>query len=59
MACASWRILSSCVRSASRRSASYLAEAEGDDLIPADQVFDELRHRYRKAAVGDAGSFSE
>ncbi|MGO1077119.1 type II toxin-antitoxin system ParD family antitoxin [Inquilinus sp. CA228] len=29
-----------------------LAEAEGDDLIPADQVFDELRRRYRGVAAG-------
>ena len=32
-----------------------LAEAEGDDLIPADQVFDELRRRYRGMSSGDAG----
>lgn len=32
-----------------------LAEAEGDDLIPADQVFDELRRRYGRAAAGDTG----
>ena len=32
-----------------------LAEAEGDDLIPADQVFDELRRRYKGVAAGDAG----
>jgi antitoxin ParD1/3/4 len=32
-----------------------LAEAEGDDLIPADQVFDELRRRYKAMAADDAG----